>query len=78
MQSARKGSSKEGESTGGSCGITTSSKKGPSDFGGRRGRMIDPTNRALAVKLIQEANQNGARLAKACEVLNLNVRTYER
>jgi len=40
--------------------------------------MIDPTNRALAVKLIQEANQNGARLAKACEVLNLNVRTYER
>ncbi|MEK5393416.1 IS3 family transposase [Margalitia sp. FSL K6-0131] len=53
-------------------------KKGPSDLGGRRGRMISPSNRALAVELIQEANQNGARLAKACEELHLSVRTYER
>ena len=31
-------------------------KKGPSDLGGRRGRMISPSNRALAVELIQEEN----------------------
>ncbi|MFJ5770796.1 hypothetical protein [Psychrobacillus sp. NPDC093180] len=40
--------------------------------------MIDPANRELAVKLIQEANQNGARLAKACQELHISVRTYER
>lgn len=40
--------------------------------------MIAPSNRALAVELIQEANQNGARLAKACQELNISVRTYER
>ena len=37
--------------------------------------MIDPSNRKLAVELIQEANQNGARLAKACEELPISVRT---
>ncbi len=40
--------------------------------------MIDPSNRAIAVELIQEANQNGARLAKACHELHISVRTYER
>lgn len=40
--------------------------------------MIRPSDRRLAVELIQEANQNGARLAKTCEELNINVRTYER
>jgi putative transposase len=40
--------------------------------------MISPSNRALAVELIQEANQSGARLAKACEELHISVRTYER
>lgn len=40
--------------------------------------MINPSNRALAVGLIQEANQKGARLAKACEELHISVRTYER
>lgn len=40
--------------------------------------MISPSDRALAVELIQEANQNGARLALACKELNINVRTYER
>lgn len=47
-------------------------------MGGRRGRMISPSNRELAVELIQEANRNGARLAKACEELHISVRTYER
>lgn len=40
--------------------------------------MISSSDRALVVELIQEANQNGARLAKACEELNISVRTYER
>jgi transposase len=40
--------------------------------------MISPSDRALAVELIQEASQNGARLAPACKELNISVRTYER
>lgn len=40
--------------------------------------MINPSDRALAVELIQEANQNGARLAHACKELYISVRTYER
>ena len=40
--------------------------------------MISPSDRALAVELIQEANENGARLSPACEELNISVRTYER
>jgi putative transposase len=40
--------------------------------------MISPSDRALVVELIQEASRNGARLAPACEELNISVRTYER
>lgn len=40
--------------------------------------MISHSDRVLAVELIQEANRNGARLAKACEELGINVRTYQR
>lgn len=40
--------------------------------------MIDHSDRELAVDLIQEANRNGARLALACEELNISVRTYQR
>lgn len=40
--------------------------------------MISPSDRALVVELIQEASQNGARLAPACKELNISVRTYER
>lgn len=40
--------------------------------------MISPSDRALVVELIQEANQNGARLAPSCRELNISVRTYER
>src|SRR5699024_10578083 len=56
----------------------TSKKKGPSDLGGPRGRMIDHSDRKLAVELIQEANRNGARLALACKELDISVRTYQR
>ena len=40
--------------------------------------MISPSDRALAVELIEEASQNGARLAPACKELNISIRTYER
>lgn len=40
--------------------------------------MIHLSDRKLAVELIQEANQNGARLALSCKELNISVRTYER
>jgi len=40
--------------------------------------MISPSDRKLAVELIQEANHDGARLARACTELNISVRTYER
>lgn len=40
--------------------------------------MIDPSNRVLAVDLIQDANRNGARLEMACNELNISVRTYQR
>src|SRR5699024_4962401 len=53
-------------------------KKAQAIWGGKRGRMIDPSNRILAVELIQEANRNGARLQLACEELNISVRTYQR
>lgn len=69
---------KKRESVSRGCCIITVKKKGPSDLGGRRGRMISPSDRILAVKLIQEANQNGTRLEMACDELNINVRTYQR
>lgn len=40
--------------------------------------MINPSDRVLAVELIQEANLNGARMTVACAELNISVRTYER
>lgn len=40
--------------------------------------MISAQDRRKDVELIKEANANGARLAKACEVLDISTRTYER
>ena len=40
--------------------------------------MISDSDRLQAVGLIKEANESGARLFKACEVLNINIRTYQR
>ncbi|MGH9439914.1 MAG: IS3 family transposase, partial [Terriglobia bacterium] len=47
-------------------------------MGGRRGRLIPVGDRIVAVELIDEAVLAGARRFKACEVLELSVRTYER
>lgn len=77
-EGVREGFTEERKSVSGSSGFTITIKKGPSDFGRRRGRMIDSSNRKRAVGLIQEVNLNGARLAKACEELDISVRAYER
>lgn len=47
-------------------------------MGGRRGRLIPVDMRKLAVELIQEANENGARIWRACETLEISVSTFER
>lgn len=40
--------------------------------------MISAPNRQLAVELINEARDSGARLKPACDVLNISDRTYQR
>lgn len=47
-------------------------------MGGRRGRLISSRERTQAMSLISEACVNGARKHKACELLNITVRTLER
>ena len=47
-------------------------------MGGRRGRMISAQDRMIAVELINEARENGARLKPACKILNISDRTYQR
>lgn len=47
-------------------------------MGGNRGRLINATTRKEALTLINEACEAGARKAKACELLTLTIRTYER
>ena len=47
-------------------------------MGGSRGRLISDPDRIEAVKLINEARENGARLKLSCEVLNISDRTYQR
>lgn len=45
---------------------------------GRRGRMINATDRKQAVELINEAVDSGAALYKACKELGISKRTYNR
>lgn len=47
-------------------------------MGGKRGRLIPHPLRCEAVKLIDEAVSNGARAAKACDLLDISVRTLQR
>jgi putative transposase len=47
-------------------------------LGGRRGRMINASDRENAVRLISEAVVSGARLFKACEEIGISKRTYNR
>jgi len=47
-------------------------------LGGKRGRLISEDSRVMAVTLITEARNSGARLFKACEVLEISVSTFRR
>lgn len=47
-------------------------------MGGRRGRLISALDRAIAIKLIEEACIEGAHRKPACLELGLSVRTVER
>lgn len=47
-------------------------------MGGIRGQLIPLDDRLKIIELINEANKKGARKGKACELLNLSVRTLER
>ncbi|VDN48718.1 Integrase core domain protein [Petrocella atlantisensis] len=45
---------------------------------GQRGRLISAQDRKQAVELISEAVENGARLYKACEIIKIHTRTFDR
>lgn len=47
-------------------------------MGGKRGRLIPASERTTAVLLIEEAKDAGARIFKACEVLDISLRTFKR
>ncbi len=47
-------------------------------MGGRRGRLITEQDKAEAIILIQEACDAGARLQPTCEILELDIRTWQR
>lgn len=47
-------------------------------MGGSKGRLTRAEERAQAIALIGEACAQGARKRKACELLNLPLRTLER
>ena len=47
-------------------------------MGGRRGQLVSEEGRAQAVALVHEAQASGARKHKACELLNVSLRTIER
>jgi putative transposase len=47
-------------------------------LGGRRGRLITEQDKAEALELINEACDAGCRLKPACEILELDIRTWQR
>lgn len=47
-------------------------------MGGPPGRLISIEERILSIELINEACRSGARKKKACEVLGISLRTFER
>jgi len=47
-------------------------------LGGRKGRLIQFLDRKKAVVLIEEAISKGARMHKACKLLEITLRTFER
>ncbi len=68
----------KGESAGRDSSLIGAEKKGPSDLGGVRGRMISLPDRKNAVELIAEAVADGARVCACCRELDISVRTFHR
>src|SRR5690606_20189860 len=73
-----KGASQKGESAGRSGGAADLIKKSPGHLGHERGRLIPLEMKQMAMVLINEAVQAGARQSKACAVLGLTCRTLRR
>ncbi|WP_232209254.1 IS3 family transposase [Alkalilimnicola ehrlichii MLHE-1] len=57
--------------------LLTLRKKAPCDLGGR-GRMTSTADRNRAIRLVDEARRDGARLKSACAVLGIGPNTYRR
>ena len=53
-------------------------KKSSSDLGGQRRRKISEQDRRQAIELVEQSVNDGARRAKACELLGISVRTLYR
>ena len=47
-------------------------------MGGRRGQLNTPEERLQCITLINEANAAGASISKACEIMGISKRSYER
>ena len=47
-------------------------------MGRKRGRLVDSNTRKTLLHLIEEAHQSGARRHKACETLEISIRTIQR
>lgn len=47
-------------------------------MGGKRGRLITEQDKASAISLIKEACGAGARLKPACDILEIDIRTWQR
>lgn len=47
-------------------------------MGGQRGRLVTQSDRQKAIELIEEAKTEGARISKACDCLEISVRTFKR
>lgn len=75
---AGKGTQAQGEGAGRGGRLAGSAKKSPGHLGGKRGRLIVPEDRQIAIDLIEEAIAAGARRCTACAVLAIDVRTWQR
>jgi len=53
-------------------------KKVKCAYGGQRGRLILRAHKGQVVNLIEEAHESGAKYAKACEVVEISLRTLQR
>ena len=77
-RSIREIAEEEGKGPGRDRRLVGAVKKGRGDLGGRRGRMISTLERRQTIALIEQAVAQGAPQYKACELLGISARTYQR